>query len=349
MLAKTDVLIVGGGLAGLALAQKLHHAGRDFHLVEARGRLGGRILTHDQDGARYDMGPAWFWPGQPRMAALVQALDIPVFEQFSDGALVFEDGSGAVQHGRGGAMQGSLRLAGGMSALVDGLGAALPEDRLRLGAEVVAIEHSGEGVTATFRDGGCIAARHIVLALPPRVATQIVYTPHLPDAAIKAMEAVPTWMAGHAKAVVLYERTFWRDAGLSGDAMSSVGPMVEMHDASPIDGPAAIFGFIGVPVAGRRDEVALKAAVRDQMVRLFGDAAGTPLDVILKDWAQDAHTATPSDAEALYAHPRYGLPTVLDGLMEGRLILGSTETAPQFGGFLEGALEAAEGVFEALN
>jgi heterodisulfide reductase subunit A-like polyferredoxin len=39
----TDVLIVGGGLAGIYLANQLKNAGRDYVLIEARPRLGGRI------------------------------------------------------------------------------------------------------------------------------------------------------------------------------------------------------------------------------------------------------------------------------------------------------------------
>ena len=38
---RTDIVIIGGGLSGLALADKLQRAGRDFLLVEARDRLGG--------------------------------------------------------------------------------------------------------------------------------------------------------------------------------------------------------------------------------------------------------------------------------------------------------------------
>jgi len=41
-------------------------------------------------------------------------------------------------------------------------------------------------------------------------------------------------------------------------------------------------------------------------------------------------------------HPAYGLPKVLSSLCDGHLILASTETATYFGGYLEGALEAAE-------
>ena len=81
----TNVLIIGGGLAGLALAEQFENAGFDYLLIEARERLGGRILSQQINGSAFDLGPAWFWPGQPRMAKLVSRYSLDVFDQYSDG------------------------------------------------------------------------------------------------------------------------------------------------------------------------------------------------------------------------------------------------------------------------
>jgi monoamine oxidase len=205
-------------------------------------------------------------------------------------------------------------------------------------------------VVATLADGSQIEARRVVLALPPRVLAQRVsFAPGLPEGAQRAMTGIPTWMAGQAKAVAVYDRAFWREAGLSGDAMSRAGPMVEVHDASPMSGgPFALFGFIGVPPRARLDAAGLRAAVLQQFARLFGPQAANPKQFYLKDWALDAETAVVRDGEPLSQHPAYGLPAAMAGLWEERLLFGSTEVAPQFGGFLEGALEAAERAFAKL-
>jgi monoamine oxidase len=42
---RCDVVVVGGGVAGLAVAGRLAEAGRRVILLEARGRLGGRVHT----------------------------------------------------------------------------------------------------------------------------------------------------------------------------------------------------------------------------------------------------------------------------------------------------------------
>ena len=347
---KTDVLIIGAGLSGLRLAKGLAEAAIDFHLVEARGRVGGRILSKTVEGAAYDLGPAWFWPGQPRMAALVRAHGLRMFDQHSQGELTFEDEHGQVQRGRGWAsMEGSYRLDGGFGVLTERLAGDLPAGHLSLNRAVTKLALMDGAVTVTTAQGP-ITARRVVLALPPRIAATLAFEPTLPAGAIAAMQGVSTWMAGQAKAVAVYDRPFWRDAGLSGDAMSRHGPMAEIHDASPADGgQAALFGFVGVAPAARRDEAALRQAVIMQLARLFGGQAAHPRAVMVKDWAADALTATLRDQAPLSAHPRYGLPHVLRGLWDGRLILAGTETAPQYGGYLEGALEAAENAFEALQ
>ena len=59
-----------------------------------------------------------------------------------------------------------------------------------------------------------------VLALPPRLIGGAEIVPTLPPSVGAALAAVPGWMAGQAKALALYDRPFWRDAGLSGSAFS---------------------------------------------------------------------------------------------------------------------------------
>ncbi|MEP1766022.1 MAG: NAD(P)/FAD-dependent oxidoreductase [Sulfitobacter sp.] len=339
-------LIIGGGLSGLALAEALEQQGRDYLLLEARARFGGRIKTENYKGADFDVGPAWFWPDQPRIAALIQRLGLEKFDQFADGILTFEDERGQVQRGRGFAsMQGSWRLKGGLGALTQALAARLPQARKRLNAAVVSVQRTRTGITATLSNGDMVPAENAVLAVPPRVASGIVFEPALPQNTVQAMQGISTWMAGQAKAVAVYETAFWRDDGLSGDAQSRFGPMVEIHDASPATGgPYALFGFIGVPPANRTDEQRLRQSLQAQLVRLFGPKAAEPAKLFLKDWAFDPYTATDRDQQPVYAHPTYGLPRDLADLWEGRLQFGGTEVAAQFGGYIEGALEAAENV-----
>lgn len=346
---ETEVLIVGGGLSGLAFADQLARQGVDFLLTEAQERFGGRILTKEVAGGRFDLGPAWFWPGQPRMAAMARRFKIPVFEQYAMGDLMYQDHSGAVQRGRGYAsMQGSYRLAGGMSALIESLLSTLDKSKILNNTRLKKITHNTDGIIAEFDQGGLtttIKARQIVLALPPRViADTIAFDPALDAAQIQALKNVPTWMAGQAKIVAVYDDPHWRNVGLSGDAMSQRGPMMEIHDASPMKGgPYALFGFVGVPPAAREEhrDTLDKMAV-SQLIDLFGAKMADPIALIVQDWATVGEVARAQDQRPIRMHPSYGLPYSLRELENKGIVFTSTETANGFGGFLEGALEAAE-------
>jgi len=346
---QTEILIVGGGLSGLAFAERLTREGTDFLLIEAQDRLGGRVLTKDLSGGKFDLGPAWFWPGQPRMAALARRFDIPVFPQFSTGDLMYQGQSGEVQRARGHAsMQGSYRLDGGMGALIDALAGTLDPGRILTQSRLETVRHSPGKITAQLNQNGAsliIEARQIMLAVPPRVIEETVsFEPALDAAQRQSLKNVPTWMAAQAKILAVYDEPHWRNAGLSGDAISRRGPMVEIHDASPAEGgPYALFGFVGYPADVRvehRDDMMDKAMA--QFTAMFGPKMAQPVDLVLQDWATIPEIARAQDRTPVGYHPSYGLPSNLTSLAARGVHFCSTETARGFGGFLEGALEAAE-------
>ncbi|MEU1251325.1 FAD-dependent oxidoreductase [Micromonospora arida] len=87
MLAETDVVIVGGGLAGLAAARRLHRAGVPWRLVEAEGRLGGRVATDVVDGHLIDRGFQVLNTAYPRLGTLLD-IDQLNLGYFTSGVLV---------------------------------------------------------------------------------------------------------------------------------------------------------------------------------------------------------------------------------------------------------------------
>jgi monoamine oxidase len=60
MMAHSDVVVVGGGAAGVAAARRLHDASVRCLILEARARLGGRAWTiTDASGFALDVGCGW--------------------------------------------------------------------------------------------------------------------------------------------------------------------------------------------------------------------------------------------------------------------------------------------------
>lgn len=351
---RTQVAVVGGGLAGLHAARLLHAARVEFVLVEARDRLGGRILTVDDAGRPaedgYDLGPSWYWPQvQPVLAALVAELGLEGFAQNSDGDVIFERMSReAPQRYRGIAQeQRSVRLVGGTAALVRALAHALPGEQILLSAPVTAMALGSGGVELAIRraDGteATLVAEQVIAAMPPRLLEATVsFTPEQEAATALRWSATPTWMAPHAKFFALYDRPFWREAGLSGTSQSMVGPMAEMHDATTASGGAALFGFLGVGADQRAalGEEALTHACLDQLARVFGADARSPRATLFKDWAADPRTATAADRSA-GGHLAPNPAPWVAGPWKERLALAGSETSPREPGYLAGAVVAA--------
>ena len=353
----TKVLIIGSGLSGLHTAYELQKQGISFLLLEARSRLGGRVLSrnwqqpdYDDKLTAYDIGPAWFWPGQTHLENLVHELDLAdqVFYQQETGDAVYENAEGHIQRGiQGISMAGSYRLQGGNSQLIANLYKHLPENSVTLNACAQQIQQHKNGLTTIATLEGetvTIQSEAVVIAAPPRVALQkITFEPALPEARIAALNNIKTWMAGHAKLLAFYETPFWLEQGYSGDCISQAGPMHEIHDASPkAGGPYALFGFMGVPAADRVDDDLLKQAAVEQLVRLFGEQAASPLEIYYKNWAQDDLTATVLDQEMLTSHPTNDIQQASESGWDNRLIWSGTETSDgRFNGYLEGALEAS--------
>lgn len=351
---ETQVAIVGAGLAGLQAAHLLHKAGVDFVLIEARERLGGRILSAGTDGTPtddgFDLGPSWFWPEiQPALGELIRDLGMAAFSQNSDGDVMFERMSRERPHRYSPGPQApqSMRVVGGSAALVRAIAAALPQERFLLGTHVSAMGLHDDGVlltVATSDQTETIRAEQVIAALPPRLLeTTIAFSPAQEPATAARWRDTPTWMAPHAKFFAVYDRAFWREVGLSGTAQSMVGPMAEIHDATTASGKSALFGFIGAAAEQRAamGEAMLTSACIEQLARLFGEEARNPSATILKDWAQDPLTATAADRVAS-GHVAPGTQPWVTGPWAARLSLGGSEASQSEPGYLAGAVHAAE-------
>jgi monoamine oxidase len=88
---EADLVVVGAGLAGLAAAREAVGSGASVVVVEARDRVGGRVLNHDiGGGAVVEVGGQWIGPTQDRLAALAEELSVETFPTFGEGENVIE-------------------------------------------------------------------------------------------------------------------------------------------------------------------------------------------------------------------------------------------------------------------
>ncbi|MGW0710480.1 flavin monoamine oxidase family protein [Streptomyces sp. NPDC002643] len=334
-----DVVVVGAGIAGLTATAALVAAGRDAVCLEARERVGGRLLSTAVPPGALDLGATWYWDGERRVADLAVRLGIGTFEQHLAGDTLVQDATG-VRRLRGNLIDApARRFAPGAQALARALAAELPVDVVRLDSPVTAIQPRATGGLEVRTPGAVLHAEHVVVAVPPALAlARIDFGSGLSPELVRLARETPVWMGAVAKVVARYPAAFWREAGLAGAAVGRTGPLQELHDMSGPDGkPAALFGFAPAQAVGPGFERAVTA----QLAQLFGPAAAEPEALHVQDWSGEPWTAPPAVHRladySLFGHPLYQRPA-----LDGRLHWASTETADQYAGHIEGALAAAE-------
>ncbi|MFJ8107636.1 flavin monoamine oxidase family protein [Streptomyces sp. NPDC096132] len=334
-----DVVVIGAGIAGLAVTAALTAAGRDTVCLEARHRCGGRLLSVAAPPGALDLGATWFWDGERRVADLAARLGIDTFEQHLAGDTMLQDSTGVRRLAGDPIGVPARRFAPGADTLARALAAELPADVLRLDTPVTAIHRRATGGLDVRTPDMVLHAEHVVLAVPPALAlSHIAFDPELPPDLVRLARTTPVWMGAVAKIVARYPSAFWREAGLAGAAFSRTGPLQELHDMSGPDGrPSALFGFAPAQAVGPGFEQAVTA----QLSQLFGAAAAEPESLHVQDWSSEPWTAPPAAHRladySLFGHPLYQRPA-----LDGRLHWATTETSVQYAGHIEGALAAAE-------
>ncbi|WP_426993735.1 flavin monoamine oxidase family protein [Methylomonas sp. CM2] len=356
-----EVAIVGAGLSGLALAERLSADGRAVGVFEARDRCGGRILSVPlADNLTVDLGPTWLWPGsQPRIAALCRRLGLTLFRQADAGQSLYKISADTLPVGYHDRQThaDAWRIQGGCAALIDALLAKLADIDIRLNQALLRIVDRDDHVELSFstvNGTDIVRAKRAVLTVPPRLmAERIAFVPALSADLFEACRATPTWMAGHAKAAVAYPSAFWRQQGWSGNAVLPYPGAIlsEIYDAEDPRGEfGALFGFFGIPAEFRdRYRAQLPGLLTHHLSELYGPGAAEPLRSTIQDWSMEAYTATALDRLPPIGHPDYGHRWLQLDHWTDKLYFGGTETAAEHGGYLEGALVAAERVYAALT
>ncbi len=191
------VVVIGAGLAGLAVAARLVSAGRDALVLEASARAGGQLETFRENGLVVELGAEGFVARSravPELCGLVGIASALVDQLTTDtysvegGQLVLLPPGEAARRlgfqvppeelGRG-----IRSLALGMGQLTDALLSHVGAERVRLGAAVQAIHRSSAGLRVELAGGASEAAAAVVLATPARLTAALLEPLRLTESA----------------------------------------------------------------------------------------------------------------------------------------------------------------------
>jgi monoamine oxidase len=248
-----------------------------------------------------------------------------------------------------------LRFKGGgqeslLSCGAGGLAEAIARDLgdiVTLNCRVQELLRDDDGVTVRTTLG-TLRAQRVIIACAPPVAEAIRHQPALP--APRAQLQRDSFMGTIYKAIIVYDRPFWREAGFSGELLQLDGLISAAADISPLTGPGHLCALVPGQAARQLDGLdvqARRALILSTLVTHFGERASAPLSFHEKSWHQD-----PFVLGGYLAWPKPGAYEVMREAGSepvGRVHWAGTESAAEFAGYFEGAVRAGERAAAEVN
>ncbi len=308
--------------------------GRELDAQSVADWLDRRVRSQ-RARAMLELATEMIFAAGPRDLSLLYFL---LYAKSSDGFQRLAEIEGGAQERR--FTTGAQSICTRLAARATELGATLLLDH-----PVRAIAQDASGITV-HGPTGALRAHAVVVAVPPHLAARIEGVP--PE---RAQLGSKMPMGSVIKCIAAYDRPFWREAGYSGEALSTTGAIrATFDDCNATGDHAALVAFIVGDAAKRMRDVpdhARKELVLGELAKLHGPRAQNPIAYADKDWQLDEH------AGGCYVGfcPPGVLSTAGCALRAafGRMVFAGTETAVHHVGYLEGAIESGHRVAHEIR
>ncbi|WP_395020556.1 flavin monoamine oxidase family protein [Dongia sp.] len=248
--------------------------------------------------------------------------------------------SDAVEGGQSRHMMGSQMVSEGMARELG--------DAVKPSSPVRRITTAGERVTVEA-EAGTWKCKYVVCATSPAMISQISFDPPLP--AKRRLLHQRFANGRNTKAVIIYEKPFWRARGLNGNVIATDGSLTAAYDlgGENPDRGILITLFTGTP-AYRMDELApeqRKQRVLGLLAQALGEEALKPAEYMDQVWADEPWSGGASSPFMLPG----AMTTIGPELREpcGPIYWAGTHMSKEFRGYMEGALSAAENAAERIS
>ena len=327
-------IIIGAGLSGLTSGYLLDKQSEaNFLILEGRDRVGGRIITKDT----IDFGATWIHGPHQHILSLLDTLTIDKFVQYSEGKniLIYNTQATPYYFENDPNAPSSFRIYGGSNTLINQLSANI-KSHIKTNTIVSEIIENKHGVTVVTNNGNYNAEK-VIVTIPPRIASNILFTPKLPEATLQVMKQTHTWMSNAIKIGLTFKSPFWRKNNLSGTIIGQIGAVTELYDHSSADETRfALMGFVNEGLrALPADE--RKRTILKHLVNCLGNEVLDYLTYEEKDWSEDKFTSC-EQIHSVYLTPSYGNPIFAESYLNNKVLFSGTETSAIHGGYMDGAI-----------
>ncbi|XP_008278175.1 amine oxidase [flavin-containing] [Stegastes partitus] len=236
------------------------------------------------------------------------------------------------------------KFAGGASQISEGMAKELG-DRVKLQSPVYRIDQSGDMVVVETLDKQTYVAKYVIVATPPGLNMKMHFNPELPPLRNQLIQRVP--MGSVIKCMVYYKKNFWREKGYCGSMVieeegAPIG--LTLDDTKPDGTVPAIMGFILArkcrKLTSLSKEERLKRICEIYSKVLGSEEALHPVHYEEKNWCEEEYSG---GCYTAYYPP--GILTQYGRVLRepvGRLYFAGTETATEWSGYMEGAVQAGE-------
>ena len=189
----------------------------------------------------------------------------------------------------------------------------------------------------------------VISTLPPFLLTEkINITPSLPDSILDITQQTHTWMGESIKVGLNYDQLFWRTEKSSGTIFSNVGPIPEMYDHSNFDDNLfGLVGFFNGAYFSITKEERLEMLLQ-QLERYYGPTVRDFISYEEVVWRNEPFTFFPYPHHVL-PHQNNGHPNYRQAYLDGKLYIAGSETAKNYPGYMDGAVNSAKFISEQLT
>uniref|UniRef100_A0A8C9SS40 Amine oxidase n=1 Tax=Scleropages formosus TaxID=113540 RepID=A0A8C9SS40_SCLFO len=236
------------------------------------------------------------------------------------------------------------KFVGGSNQISQRIASKLGE-RVKLERAVYRIDQTGDNVVVETLNKETYEAKFVIIATAPGLHLKMHFNPPLPPLRNQLIHRVPTGSV--IKCMVYYRESFWRKKGYCGSMVieeeeSPIG--LTLDDTKPDGTVPAIMGFILARKA-RKLAALTKEERKRRICEIYSRVLGSeealyPVHYEEKNWCEEEYSG---GCYTAYFPP--GILTQYGKVLRepvGRLYFAGTETATEWSGYMDGAVQAGE-------